>query len=293
MIHTLYSDKYFANTPTASMQKLPLVAESAKSFGFANLHEPEDVGSLSIQQKLKKIHDPHYVDAFQIGNGRLACSNGWDWTPEIRDGVFEINKGQINAAYAALEYGIAANVAQGFHHAGINRGCGFCTFNGLALVASELSNKKVFVLDCDEHGGNGTANFTEYMDNFSQVTINGCDFGIKENKRTVNFTLPKITNRFNLYVEALNSAFGYIKGFSPDLIIYQAGADPHIDDPLGSLGMTTEQMAERDRIVFTKTKEMGIPVLFVLAGGYQKPIETKLVPLHVNTFQEAYNIYYK
>ena len=292
MIHTTYSKKYFANTPTASMKKLPLVADAIEKLNLAQIHAPEDIGKLTIQQKLKKIHNPDYVDAFDYGSGPLSFSNGWAWTKDIRDGVFEINKGQLNAAQAALDNGIASNIAQGFHHAGVNSGCGFCTFNGLALVASELSNLNVFVIDCDQHGGNGTAEFTDFLDNFYQVTINGTNFGVQENERTTSITLPSITNDFQLYKNALDTAFHFANIYSPDLIIYQAGADPHIKDPFGSLGMTTEQMAERDKIVFSTIKSMDIPLLFVLAGGYQKPIETTLVPLHVNTFQEAYKVYY-
>ena len=82
-----------------------------------------------------------------------------------------------------------------------------------------------------------------------------------------------------------------IDDWKPDLVIYQAGADPHIDDPLGSVRMTTDQMRERDRYVFSALQERGIPVMFVLAGGYQKPIEEKLVPLHLNTFKEAADIF--
>ncbi len=61
------------------------------------------------------------------------------------------------AAEMALQKGIAANVAQGFHHAVYEYGGSFCTFNGLAFVAQQNPNKKIFVLDCDQHGGNGTA----------------------------------------------------------------------------------------------------------------------------------------
>ena len=55
--------------------------------------------------------------------------------------------------------------------------------------------------------------------------------------------------------------------------------------------MTTEQLLERDRIVFQFCRSEKIPVLFVLAGGYQTPIEEKLVPLHLNTFKAAFEEY--
>jgi acetoin utilization deacetylase AcuC-like enzyme len=54
--------------------------------------------------------------------------------------------------------------------------------------------------------------------------------------------------------------------------------------------MTTEQMFERDRIVFDFCRRKQIPVLFVLAGGYQEPIKEKLLPLHLNTFRAAVQI---
>ncbi len=54
-----------------------------------------------------------------------------------------------------------------------------------------------------------------------------------------------------------------------DVLLYQAGADPHIDDPLGGW-LTTEQLRERDRSVFQTCRERGIPVAWNLAGGYQR-----------------------
>jgi len=288
-IDTYFAKEYEADTPTASMRKLRPVAEAASAAGYANILKTSS--SEGVSDKLKKIHNADYVEAFSNGTYPLSESNGWGWSKEIRDGVFRINTGQLDAAKAALSNGIAANVAQGFHHAGIERGCGYCTFNGLALVANEYKTKKVFVLDCDEHGGNGTAEFTNILDNLSQVTINGSNFGTEENPRSRCITLPRITNRFELYEDALEEGFSIMDRFEPDLVIYQAGADPHIDDPLGSLGMITEQMYNRDKKVFTKLKASNIPTMFVLAGGYQTPIEEKLVPLHLNTFKAAHEVY--
>lgn len=287
-IKTCYSNKYYAKTPTASMRKLPIVAEIVESSGYAELVDP---GTIDIEQ-LRRRHDPKYVDAFLTGSGSLARSQGWNWSEQIRDGVLAINAGQIIAAENAFRYGIAANVAQGFHHAGYYRGGGFCTFNGLALVAQAFPDKKVFVLDCDEHGGNGTEEFTHRLSNLFNYSINGSRFGCEgDNPRSVSRTLRSVTRNFEPYLEALIDAFSKIDEFRPDIIIYQAGADPHINDPLGSLGMTTEQMFERDRIVFEFCRKSGIPTMFVLAGGYQEPIEDRLAPLHVATFATAFEEY--
>ena len=65
------------------------------------------------------------------------------------------------------------------------------------------------------------------------------------------------------------------------MILYQAGADPHVDDPLGGM-LTSSQMYERDKLVFETARERGVPVVWNLAGGYQTPIE-KVLELHLTT----------
>ncbi len=284
-IKTVFTEKYYAESPTASMRKLGLVADDAAKKGFAELVETKDC---DIVSKLKRLHLTKYVEAFVEGSdGFLASSQGWPWTPEIRDGVLEINKGQLTAAELAFEEGISANVAQGFHHALYSSGMGFCTFNGLALVAQENPDKQVAVLDCDEHGGNGTEDFTERLPNLKQVTIHGQPLGCLGSEKSICVHVEDVTEDFTPYYNGLRLAFEKIDEWKPDLVIYQAGADPHVDDPFGTVGLTTEQMRERDRIVFDELRARNIPTMFVLAGGYQEPIKELLMPLHVNTFEEA------
>ena len=69
------------------------------------------------------------------------------------------------------------------------------------------------------------------------------------------------------------------------LVLYQAGADPHINDPLGGW-LTTDEMRERDRLVFEGLRQRGIPCAWNLAGGYQTPLR-KVLDLHDNTMLEA------
>jgi acetoin utilization deacetylase AcuC-like enzyme len=287
-IPTCFSENYSAETSSASMRKLEPVARAAEEAGYVTLHDP----GLLEREKLQTLHDPDYVRAFINGKGRLAAAQGWKWTPQIRNGVLAINAGQIEGARLAMKHGIAANVAQGFHHAKPERGRYFCTFNGLALVAQEFPGKRIFVLDCDEHCGDGTAEFTKVLPNLFNFSINGTDWGMHKGERSICRHLRSLKHQFTPYRNALEEAFGSIRAWKPDLIIYQAGADPHEHDPLGKLGMTTEHLLERDRMVFHFCKSEGIPVLFVLAGGYQTPIEEKLVPLHLNTFKAAYEEYF-
>jgi acetoin utilization deacetylase AcuC-like enzyme len=283
-IEAFFADSYSADTPTASMRKLAPVARAAEAAGYVRLHDP----GLIDREPLRRLHDPDYVRAIITGQGPLASSMGWTWTPRIRNGVLAMNAGQIKGAHLALARGIAANVAQGFHHARPGHGGGFCTFNGLALVAQEFPDKRVFVLDCDEHCGDGTALFTKSLPNLFNFSINGTNWGMHEGERSLCRNLSPLKGDFFPYREALMEAFGAALSWKADLILYQAGMDSHVDDSMGSGLMTTEQLVERDSLVFRFFRQKRIPVLFVLAGGYQTPIEEKLVPLHLNTFRAAY-----
>lgn len=289
----VYTPQYYAETSTPSMRKLPLVAEAVVQKGLVQLVAPTPTQVTELIPALRTLHDPAYVDAFLKGASSLASSNGFQWTPAIRDGVLAINAGQLTGAEYALREGIAANIAQGFHHATYRSGGGFCTFNGLALVAQTFAPHKVVVLDCDEHGGNGTEEFTTRIPSLHNYSINGSPFGCSDKERSISQTLPSVTHNFNHYRSALSQAFAYIRSVRPALVIYQAGVDCHQDDPLGSLGLTTSQLYERDTRVFKFCKEEKLPVLFVLAGGYQEPLRERLVPLHVQTFSAAHDVYSK
>lgn len=278
-VRTAYRSSYFSETPTPSMRKLPLVAEQASAAGFAELFEPTPVGA----DELASIHDPAYVESILSGRGTLCgCAFGF-WSEAYRDGVLAINGGNLLAARMALEDGIAANVAQGFHHAHPSHGGGFCTFNGLALVAALHPGLEVFVLDCDEHGGDGTAAFTRLLPNLFNFSICGSDMAAHEGGRSVVRRVPPGGEREGRL--ALDEALTLIDSRRPGLVIYQAGMDPHRDDPCSRSRMSTAFLARRDELVMeTLALDLGIPFFFVLAGGYQEPMEELLVPLHVRTF---------
>ena len=293
MIKTCFSPRYYADTPSASMRKLPLIAKEIESLNIVEILNPDlNISDEVIYEKLKKLHDPNYVDEFISGNGLKSSSQGWPWTNDIKNGVLSINKGQLIGTELAIKNGISSNIAQGFHHSVYEMGMGFCTFNGLALVAQEFPDFKVGVLDCDEHFGNGTADFTKRLNNLYNYSIFGSRYDFRyEGQRAKSEYFFNITNNFNKYIDAVNRGLDYIQEQKVNLIIYQAGMDCHINDPYGHMGLTTEQLSKRDSYVFKSIKELNIPVLFVMAGGYQEPMKN-LVDLHVNTFKEAYKSYY-
>src|SRR5262249_44403963 len=137
---------------------------------------------------------------------------------------------------------------------------GFCTFNGLMVTAAQLLAEarveRVAIIDCDYHYGNGTQAIIDAQSLADRVLH--ISFG-------ESFKHPEQASAYLAAVRDLRARF---QAFAPELILYQAGADPHIDDPLGGL-LTTEQMRVRDRTLLTIARELSIPLTWNLAGGYQ------------------------
>lgn len=267
------------------MRKLSLIALEASARGLVNLIEPKDVQN--VANKLRKLHNPAYVDAFLSGDGKWAVSNQLGCSEDIRNGVLESVAGTLEASRLAVREParrVSASISQGFHHAEYDEGGGYCTFNGLALVAQELPDSKVFVLDCDEHQGNGTKSFTERLPNLYNFSIFGSYFGNPDE-------LPRAWDRmvvgWDEYDAALQEAFTTILTVQPDLILYQAGADCYKNDGMSKAGLRSGELYDRDRQVFEFCRDMNIPITFVMAGGYGE----RAVFHHVQTFQAAVGVY--
>lgn len=249
-------------------------------------YSPEKLGRVTAVSKddLKLVHGAAYVDGVFAGTTLNGFENN---DPCIAESCLWTVGSLLAAARHALLVDTVAPVCSptsGFHHAGFNDGGGFCTFNGLMVVAAILIQEnpgmKVAVLDCDQHFGNGTVDILKHRPVLSEYvmhkTAGAKFFGDDPEHDAKDFTVW------------LNSCIAQINSFKPDLVLYQAGADQHVDDPLGGF-LTTEQMAARDRAVFRGIKA---PVVWNLAGGYQEPTDGTIftdpvLQIHRNTLIES------
>ena len=86
---------------------------------------------------------------------------GFPWSKRMVERSRSASGGTLGACLAALEEGVAANLAGGTHHAFAGRGEGFCVFNDSAIAARAVRAaglvERVVVVDTDVHQGNGTA----------------------------------------------------------------------------------------------------------------------------------------
>jgi len=266
-------------SPSAS--KPEKVVESWLSKNF-----PIDIQSFepATTEQLVRAHAPHYVE----GVLSSMAVNGFGNRSKAIAKSLPFTSGSFLAAawHAFLNGGVAVSPTSGFHHAEYSGGMGYCTFNGLMVTALDLllaenGPTQVAILDIDAHYGNGTEDIIRTSCESSLIkkgdvlhwTFGKWEHAIREKQGTaevwINDLLPGI-------LENLSSA---------GIILYQAGADPHIDDPMGG-NLTTSQMRRRDKIVFEFCAAKGIPVVWNLAGGYQEPIE-RVLELHDNTMREC------
>ena len=285
-----YSDDYvLSGHAFDTTRKARWVADSLRQRpieGIA-LEAPEPLS----EEDLLAVHDPAYIEAVRTGEPRhLAESNGFPWDEGLWAMVRASNGGAVAAAMRALAGESAGSLSSGLHHAKRGRGDGFCTFNGLALAARRVLDagaRGVLVVDLDAHCGGGTAELLSGDPRVAQVDIavNPFDLYVDAGRITLD-TILKVAD----YLPTLRRRLDALDTTRFDLVLYNAGMDPFERSAVGGRrGMTKALLAEREETVLEWCSDRGLPVAFVLAGGYTNAgfTEAELVDLHRLTLEAA------
>jgi acetoin utilization deacetylase AcuC-like enzyme len=266
-------------SPTYAPDGEPLFARlavAASALDAAGLVEARPPPPLD-HSLLPGLHADGYLDAFHRGIEPLASSQGIAWSTQVREAAYAMLAGQIAAVRHAWAHGIAMNLARGFHHAVFERGSGYCALNGLAFIAHVWPGIKVFVIDCDEHGGNGTEEYAAKLPNLYNASMFGTRFGCNGHERSWPFEVRLRRDGPDAHLRALAKIDELVVRHAPNLIVYQAGADSHEHDPKNLSGFSAGALAERDTAVFRMAHRLGIPIVFVVAGGYQSATDVARV----------------
>ncbi len=279
-IPVYYTPKMVANfnSYSPSAGKPAQVVGAWQRLGFPiEIFEPEPVTA----EQFKLVHSPEYVDKV------LSCevNNGFgNKLPEVAESLFYTSGAVLAAAREAIRNcNIAVAPCSGFHHANYSSPFGFCTFNGLIVTAAVLKAERlvdrVGILDFDMHYGDGTQALIERLN--AQDWIEHYSAGREYLHRS---QAQEFLCQIRDYIDAMRDC---------DVILYQAGADPHISDPLGGF-LTTAQLKERDHLVFEAAKSLGLPIAWNLAGGYQVDSGggiQAVLDIHNNTMSECVAVY--
>ena len=243
--------------------------------------------------ELLRVHDRAYVG--RVLGGGLSRDEvrriGFPWSPQLVERSLRSTGAAVDAAAAALAEGLAASLAGGTHHAGTDWGEGYCVFNDTAVAARELQDRgavrRVLILDCDVHQGNGTAQIFAGDETVFTMSIHGeRNFPLRKYPGSLDVGLPDGVGDEE-YLDRLAPAVAESFARSqPDLVLYIAGADPFVGDRLGRLAMSKAGLAARDRLVFDAARAAAVPVAIVCGGGYCADIEA-IVDIHAATIMEA------
>lgn len=222
---------------------------------------------------LEAVHEPEYVAEVIRADVPRAKERriGFPVTAKVAQRAQLIPGGTYLAAQIAMEHGFAANSAGGSHHALADTGAGFCVFNDLAIAAAQLAveGRRVLVVDLDVHQGDGTAALTASDPGIATYSVHAeKNFPVRKARSTLDVPLPDGTGDAD-YLEAVQSTLPVlIDRFEPDIILYQGGVDPFVDDRLGRLALTDDGLAARDRLVAALALARNLPVVSTVGGGY-------------------------
>ncbi len=225
------------------------------------------------RDSVEAVHDPDYVA--EVAEARVPPDKerriGFPVTPAVSRRSFRVPGGTYLAARLAIERGFAANTAGGSHHALATTGAGYCVFNDLAIAAVRLAaeGRRVLVVDCDVHQGDGTAALTAGHHDVATYSIHAeKNFPARKARSTLDVPLADGTGDAD-YLTALSETLpGLIDNFAPDLILYQAGVDPFADDRLGRLSLSLEGLIARDCWLAGLARSLRLPLASTLGGGY-------------------------
>lgn len=289
MLHIVHHRGYLTPPPASGgfpASKYNLLMDALDTLPVPQTrHQPD----LMPRRWLEAIHAPDYVEEVIAGAVPPIKERriGFPITPALALRAQLTPGGTWLAAKLALGHGYAANSAGGSHHALHDTGAGYCVFNDLAVAAHRLTAegdaRRILIVDLDVHQGDGTAALLAGRDDIATYSIHAeKNFPARKARSTLDVPLPDGTGDY-AYLEALETTLPpLIDQFAPDLILYQAGVDPHAEDRLGRLAVTDNGLQARDEFVAAQARRHGIPLASTPGGGYGAD-KAAIARLHATT----------
>ena len=283
-----YNDVYEVVMPKANsfpMQKYRYIREALQRelgpSSIATFH----ASPLAKLDELCLAHDEGYVNRF-LFNGLTKLENrriGFPWTPAFVDRALSSTGGTIAATRAVCESkggaAWAGHIAGGTHHAFADRGEGYCVFNDIAVAARVALNdhsdwlRRVLIVDCDVHQGNGSAKIFESDERVTTASFH-CEANLFSQREfsDLDVDLPPGAGDEE-YLAALNAHLpSLFERVRPQLTFFQAGVDPHAADRIGRLSLTTAGLKRRNALVYQLAASHGSKLVLTLGGGYPKDL---------------------
>ena len=301
----LYCDPTFLEHKTGKHPERPerleqIVAHLKRTGLDAQCRRP--VWASCSLKRLSRVHNLEYaaaVEAFaQHGGGQIEADT------VVSPASYNVALRAVGAVADAVTRVIGGEdkyalclVRPPGHHALVDSAMGFCLFNNIAVGArtatAELGLNNVLIVDWDVHHGNGTQDAFWRDGQVGFFSIHRWPFYPGTGDVTETGSGPGLGRIVNLPVEFGTSRKSYLDQFrlaleklatkiQPELILISAGFDAHRDDPVGSLGLETEDFLALTSIVLDVADALaGGKVVSVLEGGYNPGVLAGCVELHL------------
>lgn len=251
-----------------------LVRDGVAAFDQFHLSQPATFEQVTL------CHEPSYVRAYidRTLDARAMRRIGFPWSERLVQRTLSALGSTLLTVELALQHGLACSTAGGTHHAFRDFGSGFCIFNDLAVAARWAQQqglaRRVLIVDLDVHQGDGTASILRNDADLVTFSMH-CDANFPFHKQQSDFDVPLPVGMddgayLNELAKWLPDLLAQVR---PDLVLYDAGVDPHGDDALGKLALTDAGLLRRDRYVLEQCVRRGVPVATVIGGGYSKDID--------------------
>ena len=184
------------------------------------------------------------------------------------------------------------------HHAEKDKAMGFCIYNNVAVGANYLIEKykykKIAIIDFDVHHGNGTQDI--FYDNEKVLYVSTHQYpyypGSGSNKENGKFNnvlnIPlEAGTTSEVYLNAYENVLTKIKQFKPEFLLFSAGFDAHIDDPLAQIKLCTEDFYKITKRTLEYSKSFcNGRVVSILEGGYDLRALQNSTQRHVDALLE-------
>lgn len=258
--------------------------------------------------RLMYVHQRKYIESVQ----RFAEAGGGNLDADtiVSPRSYEVALKAVGAVCDAVERVVAGQDKTAFclirppgHHAMPDHGMGFCLFNNVAVGArvatNELDVTRVLIVDIDVHHGNGTqamfwdaadvSYFSMHRSPLYPHTGAANEIGAGAGKGTtmnlpVAFGTPR-EQQLKTFTESIHAFADLVK---PELVIVSAGFDAHKDDPIGSLGLESEDYRTLTRVLLdVADKHSSGRLVCVLEGGYCAEAVSECVSIHLETLLEG------
>ena len=253
---------------------------------------------------LIKTHTSNYIDQVNKSFPKKGY-NFLDGDTIVSPGSKDASKDAVGSIITAIDGVQNKEFKNAFcavrppgHHSEKEKAMGFCIFNNVAVGANYLIEKykynKIAIIDFDVHHGNGTQDI--FYDNEKVLFISTHQYpyypGSGSEKEKGNFN-----NVLNIPLEAGTSAVKYlnayenvlnkVREFKPEFLLFSAGFDAHIDDPLAQLQLSSEDFYK----ITKRTLEISKPfcngnVVSILEGGYDLKALQESTKRHVDALIE-------